>query len=80
MFDATLSELSKGDIAFLQAMLEDNGPSQRANLVTRLGKGTSHISTYKKRLLEAGVIEEPQSGIFTFALPGFREYLEEELG
>lgn len=80
VFDATLAELSKGDAAFLQAMLVDDGPSARSDLVERLGKGTSHVSTYKKRLLEAGVIEEPRNGVFTFALPGFREYLVEELG
>lgn len=29
----------------------------------------------KKRLLEAGVIEEREPGVFAFALPGFRDYV-----
>ena len=41
----------------------------------RLGKSTSHISTYKKRLLDAGVIEEPRPGEFRFSPPGFGNYL-----
>lgn len=53
----------------------DEGATSRADLTARLGKSSSHVSTYKKRLLEAGVIEEPQRGTFTFALPGFAEYV-----
>ena len=76
IFDATYAELSKGDVAFLRAMLPDRETSLRKDLAERLGKGPSHVSTYKKRLLEAGVIDEPRPGCFRFALPGFRQYLE----
>lgn len=79
IFDATFQELSKNDRLFLFAMLESTGPSTRDELMRRLGKGTSHISTYKKRLLESGVIEE-RDGCFTFALPGFREFLQTKRG
>ena len=74
---ATLSELSKGDLAFLRAMAEDEADTARADLTARLGRTSSYVSSYKKRLLEAGVIEEPRPGVFKFALPGFREYLLE---
>lgn len=47
----------------------------RAVLAERLGRSLSYISTYKKRLLEAGVTEERRPGMFTFALPGFGDYL-----
>ena len=77
VFDATFAELSKGDVSFLQAMALDDGPSARADVTQRLGRSSSYISTYKKRLLEAGVIEEPFSGTFTFALPGFRDYIRD---
>lgn len=76
VFDATRDELSKGDLAFLRAMAQDEGPVERGVITKRLGRGSSYISTYKKRLLEAGVIEEPERGVFTFALPGFREYIK----
>lgn len=75
VFDATLAELSKGDIAFLQAMVPDEKETDRADLAKRLKRSSSYISTYKKRLLEAGVIEERRPGVFAFALPGFGGYI-----
>lgn len=75
IFDVTYAELSKADRAFLSAMLEDDGATSRANLMERLEKPSGHISTYKKRLVQSGVINETLEGDFTFALPGFREYL-----
>lgn len=77
VLNATYSELSKADIAFLRAMAIDEKQTSRADLMERLKKSSSHISTYKKRLLEAGVIEEPQPGTFRFSLPGFREFIKE---
>lgn len=79
VFDVTYLELSRGDRDFLQAMLPDGGSTAQADLPARLGKSSSHVSNYKRRLLEQGVIEEPRRGVLTFALPGFRAYLEEEL-
>ena len=75
MFDATRAELSQGDLAFLHAMAQSEGPVERSVIAKRLGRGSSYISTYKKRLLEAGVIEEPERGMLAFALPRFREYI-----
>lgn len=75
IFDATITELSRGDRMFLQAMTVDKELTHRSDLTQRLGKSSGYISTYKKRLLEAGVIEEPEPGVFRFALPGFRDYL-----
>ena len=53
----------------------DGELTSRKQLIERLGKSTSHISTYKKRLLDAGVIEEPRPGEFRFSPPGFGNYL-----
>lgn len=75
IFEATFRELSNNDRRFLFAMLDSEGPSTRGELMERLGKGTSHISTYKRRLQESGVIEEQGIDAFDFALPGFRDYL-----
>lgn len=80
IFDATWTELSGNDIAFLAAMAVDDDMTLRSSLVERLGKGSSHVSTYKRRLLDAGVIEEPLPGTFKFALPGFRDYVREMVG
>ena len=78
VFDATLDELSKGDVRFIQAMDRSGALTDRADLTKKLKKSSSYISTYKKRLLEAGVIEEPVTGKFGFALPGFADYLTEK--
>lgn len=75
IFDVTYAELSKADRAFLHAMLLDDGESSRADLMRRLDKPSAHISTYKKRLIQDGVIGETPEGNLRFALPGFREYL-----
>ena len=52
----------------------------QANLKTRFAKSPSHVSIYKKRLLEAGVIDEPVRGKLVFALPGFKDYLIKTMG
>ncbi len=77
VFDATFNELSDGDVDFLRAMLADEGETDSSALASRLGKSSGHVSTYKKRLLEGGIIEEGLRGKLRFSLPGFREYLEE---
>lgn len=80
VFEATLAELSQGDIAFLRAMASEQEPVERAAIAQRLGRSSSYVSTYKKRLLEAGIIEEPQRGRFTFSLPGFGAWLRRTRG
>ena len=75
VFDATYSELSRADRAFVHAMAQDDAVSQRADIMARVGKSSSYVSAYKRRLLEAGVIEESSRGELKFALPGFRDYV-----
>lgn len=75
----TLDELSDMDIEFLQAMLEDDQASSSEDIATRLGKTTSYITTYRKRLLEQGIIEMQGRSKIRIALPGVREYLPEYL-
>lgn len=75
VFGSTVAELSPGDLEFLRAM-NPTGRTTRKELSARLERSSGFISTYKKRLIEAGVIEEPLQGHFEFALPGFGKYLE----
>lgn len=77
IFDATFNELSDGDVDFLRAMLVDDGETDSSALAGRLGRSSGHVSAYKKRLLESGIIEEGLRGKLRFSLPGFREYLKE---
>lgn len=80
IFDATYRELSPNDRMFLAAMAQDDDVTTRSDLMDRLHKPGSHISAYKKRLMERGVIEETPKGDFRFALPGFRAYIREMEG
>ncbi len=76
---ATLDELSDNDLAFLDAMARRPGPSTAAQVGDALGKGSAHVSTYRRRLLEQGVIENMGRNRFDFALPMLRSYLPEYL-
>ena len=78
MFDTTFRELSKGDVRFLVAMLEDDGPSELADVARRLGKRSNYASQYKRRLQEQGIVEVGQ-GRIRIELPMFKDYLRDQL-
>lgn len=75
----TLDELSDMDIKFLLAMLEDEDSSLSGEIATRLNKTASYVTTYRKRLLDQGIIEMQGRARVRIALPGVREYLSEYL-
>ena len=75
----TLDELSDMDIKFLLAMLEDEDSSLSEEIEMRLNKTASYVTTYRKRLLDQGVIEMQGRARVRIALPGVREYLSEYL-
>ena len=75
--DATYYDLSDGDIRFLRAMLADTRESRLSDIASRMGEASNYTSTYKRRLIEQGVIGERGSSYVSFELPGFREYLED---
>lgn len=80
VLDATYRELSDGDLAFLEAMLPDNGaPSSLSDITQRLGKSSANTRVYKARLVAQGIIADERRGHVTFELPYFREYLEAKL-
>lgn len=76
---ATYHELSKGDLRFLEAMLPDEGPSTLADVSQRMGVQSNYASKYKKRLMEAGVLGDIGQGRYTVELPGFKEYVRDNL-
>ena len=75
VFQAMLNPLSKGDRAFLQAMAQDDGFTQTSSIEKRLGLSHGTVQTYRKRLIEAGVIAAPRRGEVTFVLPALADYL-----
>ncbi|MGN0071900.1 MAG: AAA family ATPase [Atopobiaceae bacterium] len=79
ILETTYRELSDMDIAFIEAMLPDEGPSSTAEIAKRMGKSTGYAAQYRKRLLEEGVIGESGRGKVSFELPGWRTFIEEKL-
>ncbi len=79
VYEAVWFELSEADKSFLLAMTKDTAATRQADLVGRLGKPSGHVSKYKKRMLQQGIIQERSRGVLEFCLPGFREYFVERI-
>ena len=80
VFEPILAPLSNNDRAFLDAMAVDDGVTTTAALRARLGDGGPAIQPYRKRLIEAGVIEAPRKGELVFAVPYLADYLRKQDG
>ena len=80
VLDATFYDLSQGDLRLLEAMLQDARESRLSELADRMGEGSNYVSTYKRRLVEQGVIGERGRSMVAFELPGLRESLRARLG
>ena len=73
-----LHGLSKNDRAYLQAMAIADGPSETRDIAKRMGRSAKYAATYRKRLLDAYVIQQTDRGEVDFAVPFLREYLREQ--
>lgn len=80
VLEATYYDLSPKDLLFLRAMLVDAEESRLADIASRLGEASNYTSTYKRRLIEQGVIGERGPSYVAIELPGFRAYLQDKLG
>lgn len=75
VFKPILAPLSDNDSIFLQALARCGGTVTTAKLQAKLGKKGPAIQPYRKRLIEAGVIEAPRRGELVFAVPYLADYL-----
>ena len=76
ILETTYRELSKGDIRFLAAMLDDEGDeSSLPDIARRMDKKSNYASQYKRRLLAQGIIEDRGHGMVSIEVPQFKEYL-----
>lgn len=75
VFKPILSPLSDNDRIFLQAIARCGGTVTTSILQAKLGKKGPAIQPYRKRLIEAGVIESPRRGELVFAVPYLADYL-----
>lgn len=81
ILETTYRELSRGDLRFLEAMLEDEGEeSSLPQIAQRLGKKSNYASQYKRRLLAQGIVEDRGHGMLAIEVPLFKEYLRKRLG
>jgi len=75
VFKAMLRPLSDADVAFLLAMSVDAGVTKTGDLSSRLGVSQGHVQSYRRRLLDAGVIYAPRRGEVEFVIPRLADYL-----
>ena len=77
VFKPILAPLSDNDKIFLRALSRLGATATTSKLQATLGKKGPAIQPYRKRLIEAGVIEAPRRGELVFAVPYLAEYLRE---
>ncbi|GIG38027.1 winged helix-turn-helix domain-containing protein [Cellulomonas pakistanensis] len=75
--ETSLADLSEVDRTYLIAMAQDEGDSSTGQIARRLGVTPSYASTYRARLIAAGVIEPTGHGRVDFTIPYLREHLRE---
>ena len=76
VFEPIVNPLSDNDRIFLRALSNCGGTVTTAKLQAELGKKGPAIQPYRKRLIEAGIIESPRRGELVFAVPYLSEYLQ----
>lgn len=75
VFKPILTPLSDNDIIFLRALARCGGKATTAQIQSCLGKRGPAIQPYRRRLIEAGVIEAPKRGELEFTVPYLADYL-----
>ena len=75
VFKPILTPLSDNDRVFLRALARCGETATTSKLQANLGKKGPAIQPYRKRLIEAGVIEAPRRGELVFAVPYLADFL-----
>ena len=74
--ETTLAALSDQDVAFLAAMTDDeSGASRISDIAERMSVTPDYAQKYRRRLIDAGVIEVARRGYVKFAVPYMADYL-----
>ena len=76
--EQALKDISPTDLRVLKAMAVDEGDSLVSDLAARLDRDRLWINNYRRRLVDARVIEPTGRGRVRFAIPYLREYLLED--
>ena len=72
----TINTLSAKDVEFLTAMLPDDDTSRISDISERMGVSSAYAQLYKRRLVDAGVIEKAGRGEVRMTMPSIRDYLK----
>lgn len=75
----TLAALSDRDEEFLRAMAEDDESSKMMDISQRMGVTSDYAQKYRKRLIDAGIIEAFGWGKVAFAVPHLASYLRDSM-
>ena len=75
VFKPILTPLSDNDRVFLRALAGCGETATTSKLQAKLGKKGPAIQPYRKRLIEAGIIEAPRRGELVFAVPYLADFL-----
>ena len=78
--ETALAPLSDKDIAFLAAMAADGETTDISSVISHLRCTNSMAQTYKRRLIQVGIIQQPRRGKLSFAVPYLRNYLYKNYG
>lgn len=73
----TVAALSGKDVEFLEAMVHDEASSRLADVARRLGVSSDYAQKYRRRLINAGVIEPASRGAVRFSVPLLADYLRD---
>lgn len=74
----TITALSEKDIEFLKAMSQDSLTSKLSDIASRLGVTSDYAQKYRRRLINAGVIETASRGSVKFSVPLLSDYLRDD--
>ncbi|GHT83202.1 ATPase AAA [Actinomycetota bacterium] len=79
VLSTALRDISAKDQEFVYAIAVDKGVTKVGDVRDRLGVSDNLTSTYRRRLIEEGIIFSKGYGLIDFAIPYMREYLREQL-
>lgn len=74
----TLTALSGRDTAFLRAMVKVGLPAKMTDIANAMDESPDYAQKYRKRLIDAGVIESTERGKVDFAVPYLADFLKHE--
>ncbi len=77
VIEPAVHALSDVDRDFLRAMAHDDDRSRVSDIATRMSRDRNYVNFYRRRLLDAQVVEEAGRGYLRFSLPFLGRYLRE---